>query len=55
MTRMQPVLKEGKETPAMEKKPYETPRILETEKLQGRATVCAKVDDMSCGAGPLQT
>ena len=39
----------------MDKKPYEAPRILDTEKLQGRATVCAKSDDASCGAGPLQT
>ena len=34
------------------KRPYEKPRIVHTEKIEGRAVACACSDD-TCGAGPL--
>ncbi len=37
------------------KKIYERPAIVHTEKLEARATVCAKADDASCGAGPISS
>jgi hypothetical protein len=37
------------------KKPYETPRILHSEKMEGRAVACAAADENSCPGGPLQT
>jgi len=39
----------------MEKKPYEPPRILMTEKIIGRAAACARMDD-SCRVkgGPIE-
>ena len=39
----------------MDKKTYEKPQILDTEKLQGRATTCARSDDAACGAGPIDS
>ena len=35
------------------KKNYERPAIVHTEKLEARATTCAKADDAACGAGPM--
>ena len=37
------------------KKTYERPAIIHTEKLEARAVACAKSDDTSCGAGPIQS
>ena len=37
------------------KKPYESPRILHTEKLEARAVVCSKADDLACASGPIQS
>jgi hypothetical protein len=37
------------------KKTYERPTIVHTEKLEARAVVCAKADDATCGAGPIQS
>ena len=39
----------------MKKKTYERPAIVHTEKLEARATQCAKADGASCGAGPIQS
>ena len=39
----------------MTKKSYEKPAITHTEKLEGRAAVCAKVDDSACPGGPLSS
>ena len=39
----------------MTKKNYEKPAITHTEKLEGRAAVCNKVDDGTCAAGPLSS
>jgi len=39
----------------MTKKSYEKPAITHTEKLEGRAAVCAKVDDTACAGGPLSS
>lgn len=38
-----------------EKKDYSSPKIVHTEQLTGRAVVCAKADDTSCAAGPVQS
>jgi len=35
------------------KKPYEKPAIIHTEKIEARATSCIKINDGSCGAGPI--
>ena len=40
---------------AFMKKSYERPAVLHTEKLEARAVNCAKSDDASCGAGPIQS
>ncbi len=37
------------------KKTYERPAIVHTEKLEARATTCAKADDTTCAAGPIQS
>ncbi len=37
------------------KKPYETPRVLHTEKLEARAVSCTKSDETTCGSGPIQS
>ena len=37
------------------KKVYEAPRVVHTEKLEARATVCSKSDESNCGAGPIMT
>jgi len=39
----------------MQKKSYESPAILHTEKLEARAVVCAKSDVSACAAGPIQS
>jgi hypothetical protein len=39
----------------MQKKPYETPRVVHTEKLEARAVVCSKSDDAQCAQGPIQS
>jgi len=36
------------------KKPYQTPEIVHTEKLEARAVSCTKADD-SCTGGPVQS
>ena len=38
-----------------ERKPYEAPKVIHREVLEGRATNCAKVDDMTCMGGPLSS
>ena len=44
---------------ASERKParkdYAAPRITHTEKIEGRAAACARADDASCAAGPIQS
>lgn len=37
------------------KKPYESPAILHTEKLESRAVACVKADDTLCTGGPIQS
>lgn len=37
------------------KKSYESPAVIHTEQLEARAVVCAKADDSTCGAGPIQS
>ena len=37
------------------KKTYEKPTIVHTEKLEARAVQCARADDATCGAGPIQS
>ena len=37
------------------KKAYERPAIVHTEKLEARAVTCARQDDTTCGAGPIQS
>ena len=37
------------------RKDYAAPRITHTEKIEGRAAVCAKADDGACAAGPIQS
>lgn len=37
------------------KKPYETPQVLHTEKLEARAVACSKADDTACTSGPIQS
>lgn len=37
------------------KKTYERPAIVHTEKLEARAAQCARSDDATCGAGPIQS
>ena len=37
------------------KKQYISPRIVHTEKLEARASVCARSDEASCGAGPIES
>jgi hypothetical protein len=36
-------------------KAYTPPRIVHTEKIELRASVCAMADDATCGAGPIQS
>jgi len=38
-----------------EKKVYYPPKIVHSEKMTARAVTCAKADDASCGAGPIQS
>ncbi len=35
------------------KKTYEAPAVIHTEKMEGRAIVCARVDTDTCGSGPI--
>ena len=37
------------------KKPYETPQVLHTEKLEARAVACSKADEQTCANGPVQS
>lgn len=37
------------------KKPYVSPCILHTEKLEARAVACSKADDIACPSGPIQS
>ena len=37
------------------KKNYDRLAVIHTEKLEARAVVCAKADDTTCGAGPIQS
>ncbi len=37
------------------KKAYEPPRVVQTEKLQGRAVACACGNDAQCPGGPIQS
>jgi len=37
------------------KKTYVRPAIIHTEKLEARAVSCARVDEASCGVGPIQS
>ena len=34
---------------------YFPPRIVHTEKIEGRAVACAMADDAQCGQGPIQS
>jgi|KBSSwiStaDraftv2_1062776.scaffolds.fasta_scaffold330653_2 hypothetical protein len=45
--------KESTETGA--RREYFPPRIVHTEKIEGRAVACAMADDAQCGAGPIQS
>ena len=38
-----------------EKKEYFPPKIVHSETMTGRAVACAKSDDSTCGAGPIQS
>lgn len=38
-----------------EKKEYFPPKVVHTEVMTARATTCAKADDASCGAGPINS
>ena len=35
------------------RKEYSPPKIVHTEKIEGRAVVCAMANDAQCGAGPI--
>jgi hypothetical protein len=37
------------------RKEYFPPRIVHTEKIETRAAVCARGNDATCGAGPIQS
>ena len=37
------------------KQEYFRPKVIHTEKIEGRAVVCAMGDDSTCGAGPIQS
>jgi hypothetical protein len=37
------------------RKEYYPPRIVHTEKIETRAVVCSKSDDLSCSSGPIQS
>ena len=37
------------------RKEYFPPRIVHTEKIEGRAVACAMADDAQCGSGPIQS
>lgn len=39
----------------MNKKSYEKPAVIHTEKLEARAVVCDKSDPGTCGGGVLQS
>ena len=44
-------IKEG----LVNKKSYEKPAVVHTEKLEARAISCAKENDANCAAGPVQS
>jgi hypothetical protein len=35
------------------KKTYQKPAIIHSEKIEARATACAKADDTACSGGPI--
>lgn len=37
------------------KKDYLPPKIVHSEKIEGRSVACAMADDASCAAGPIQS
>ncbi len=37
------------------KKAYEKPRVIYAEKVEARATACAKADAAGCSDGPIQS
>jgi hypothetical protein len=37
------------------RKEYFPPKIVHTEKIEGRAVACSQADDATCGAGPIQS
>jgi len=37
------------------RKEYFPPKIMYTEKIEARAVACARSDDATCGAGPIQS
>ena len=39
----------------MNKKQYERPAIVHTEKLEARAATCMKADNNTCAGGPIQS
>jgi hypothetical protein len=38
-----------------QKRAYEPPRIVFTEKIEARAMICIRADDTTCGEGPIQS
>ena len=38
-----------------EKQEYFRPKVIHTERVEGRAVVCAMGDESTCGAGPIQS
>ncbi len=48
-------MEEKKQDKQDEKKEYYRPKVIQTEKIEGRAVVCALGDDTTCGAGPIQS
>ena len=45
----------SQETTPKGRKPYEPPKILMTEHMQGRAVACARASDTECSSGPIQS
>jgi hypothetical protein len=43
------------DTKQSSRKEYFAPRIVHTEKIEGRAVACAMANDATCGAGPIQS
>ena len=49
------IIPQYKELVVTEKKNYQKPVIISTEKLEAIAVVCTKCDTMSCGVGTVST